>query len=580
MTILQDHFSEAAVPVSFSGMAGLYAPVRNGVDAAVLFVSPWALEDMCARKFWRVISERLSGHGIASLRFDLPGTGDSLDPDFSEGGIALWDNAVVEAAQTLRRLSGVSRIFLVGQGLGATLAMQVAARVEGLAGIAALAPVTSGRFFLRELSAMSRMVDDSLGLSSDYREHQGVSIAGFILPDAIAAGLRSVDLMKLEATPSCPVLIGERASRTSDSELFAFLAALGTDVERMPFDGYDALTANPAVSVVPQAFAHAVADWVAGHAPKERSAATNSSLPKASSLDGGHFIETAVRFGDRSPLYGVLTRPACEPKGATVLFLSTAYDRHAGWGRATANMARDMARQGIVSLRFDNANVADSPPAPGAPEQVLYTDGPQRDLSSALDFLKAQGAGPIVVAGRCSGAYVAFQGAVEDRRVSGAAIANPPLFHWNPDNDVDARLRSTPRALGDYGQRLLQISTVSRLLKGEIDLIGAFLNISRATCRRLFAPVGFFIRHYTQEGRAVHAAFHAIAERKVPLSLFYSETDPGLDHFASYFGADGKRLGEYGIATFKTVANADHNLTPACARDAFRDEVQTLALRF
>ena len=73
--------------------------------------------------------------------------------------------------------------------------------------------------------------------------------------------------------------------------------------------------------------------------------------------------------------------------------------------------------------------------------------------------------------------------------------------------------------------------------------------------------------------------FHAIAERKAPLSLFYSETDPGLDHFASYFGADGKRLAEYGIATFKTVANADHNLTPACARDAFRDEVQTLALR-
>lgn len=576
----QDHFANAALPVSFSGMAGLYTPVREGVDAAVLFVSPWALEDMCVRKFWRVISERLAGQGIASLRFDLPGTGDSLDPDGFEGGFALWEDAVVEAARTLRRLSGASRVFLVGQGLGATLALQAAARIEGLAGIAALAPVTSGRLFLRELSAMSRMVDDSLGIASDYRENQGVSIAGFILPDEIAAGLRSVDLMKMNAAPAGPVLIGERASRASDSELFAFLAALGTDVERIPFDGYDALTANPAISVVPQAFARNVADWVAGHAPKDRQAVASPSLPKAVSLDGGHFIETPVCFGDGSPLYGVLTRPACEPKGATVLFLSTAYDRHAGWGRATATMARDMARHGIVSMRFDNANVADSPPAPGAPDQVLYTDGPQRDLSLALDFLKAQGFGPIVVAGRCSGAYVAFQGAAADDRVAGAAIANPPLFHWNSDNDIDARLRSTPRALGDYGQRLFQISTFGRLLKGEIDLGSAFLNVSRATCRRLFAPLTLFVRHYTHEGRAVHAAFRAIGARNAPLSLLYSETDPGLDHFASYFGADGRRLDEYTFAALKTVANADHNLTPSHARDAFRDEVERLALRF
>lgn len=75
-------------------------------------------------------------------------------------------------------------------------------------------------------------------------------------------------------------------------------------------------------------------------------------------------------------------------------------------------MARELARNGVASLRFDAANIADSPPVEGVPEQVLYDVRQNDDVVAALDFLSAQIAGPIVAAGRCSGAYLAFNGAL------------------------------------------------------------------------------------------------------------------------------------------------------------------------
>lgn len=571
-------FEAAGEPVAFAGMAGIFTPAPAGSGLAVLFVSPWGLEDLCVRKFWRVIAGGLAERGVASLRFDLPGTGDSLDPASFEGGLGLWEAAVQDAARELQRRSGAGRIALVGQGLGAALAARVAGRIEGLAGLALLAPVVSGRFHLREIAAMSRMVDDSLGLAEDQRQAKGVSIAGFTLPDEIAADVKRLDLMALDAAPAVPCLVAERVARPSDGEFATYLTARGAAVERMAFDGYDALTANPAVSKIPGETAARLAGWLAALAPG-RGGSVAEALP-GGTLDGGSFRETPVRFGTLSPLYGVLTRPAGRRQGATVLFLSTGYDRHAGWGRTTAILARQLAERGIASLRFDAANVADSPPAPHAPAQVLYSTAQEHDVAAALDFLTRQDMGPVILAGRCSGAYLSFRSAVSDPRAAGAVVVNPYTFRWQPGRDVDSALQFGPRALSDYGQRALQWATVRRLMKGEIDVRRALANIAQAVSRKALAPLVLFIRHYTEEGRHVHAAFRTLARRGTRVTLVYSENDVGWEHFSSYFGQRGERLREYGNVQLAVIPNADHNLTPPHARAVYLDEVTSLALQF
>ena len=76
----------AASPIVFSDTLGLFQRAAGPcLDTVVVFASPWGLEELCTtRKFWRIIADRLASRGIASLRFDWPGTGDGRDDiDFS-----------------------------------------------------------------------------------------------------------------------------------------------------------------------------------------------------------------------------------------------------------------------------------------------------------------------------------------------------------------------------------------------------------------------------------------------------------------------------------------------------------------
>lgn len=179
------------------------APLGQSLDTVVVFASPWGLEELCTtRKFWRVIADELSAHGIASFRFDWPGTGDGRDDiDFSKG-LELWQNTLVEAARKARDLSGASRVIIIGQSLGAAVAAETAARIDGIAALALLAPVISGRFYTRELAVWSSMVDADLGLTDAQRIKNSVSIASLTMQPEVAADVKKINLLSLETRPA------------------------------------------------------------------------------------------------------------------------------------------------------------------------------------------------------------------------------------------------------------------------------------------------------------------------------------------------------------------------------------------
>lgn len=573
----------AALPVVFDGTVGLFMsenPLVKKRSAAVLFVSPWGFEEMCSRKFFRVAAEHFSDIGVPSLRFDYRGTGDALDFGALPARLETWENSIRAAAAKLKSLSGCDHIILVAQGLGATLSQRIGSSIDGVDSLVMLAPVLSGRAYLRELNMWSRIIDADLGLGKEHVQTAKVQIAGLVMPEEIAAELGKLSIASPQGLAAPRYLILERPAKAEDTGFADALRALGADVEQRAFEGYDELATNPLFAKTPIDIIALLTTWLEARTT-ETSAAHSSAAIENPPLVGDGFTEMPVRFGSHDHLVGVVSRPLGEIKGNAVLFLSTAYDRHAGWGRTTVDMARELARQGVVSLRFDSANVGDSPPRPDAPEQVLYSDTQTADAVASLDLLESIVTGPVMVAGRCSGGYLAFRAGVADERLKAIVSINPFVYYWDPKIPVrKEHVVSVPRSLDDYGQRLARLDTLKRLLRGQVDVVSALQNVVIAAGRRLspwIAPLLELLPDRRHIAREVRHSFALFGKRKVPLTLIYSEGDVGLDHVYFHFGPRGARLSRYPNVRLLMLPDADHNLTPPQSRKFVLDEIIRLA---
>ena len=122
-------------------------------DRAVLLVSPFGHEALRIHRFYRLLAERLSRQGVAVLRFDAYGTGDSAGDD-DDVDLQGWSGDILQAHRELARLSGATRIRWLGSRLGANAAMLAAASDPApayLDQVVAWDPIPDGRAYLAAL---------------------------------------------------------------------------------------------------------------------------------------------------------------------------------------------------------------------------------------------------------------------------------------------------------------------------------------------------------------------------------------------------------------------------------------------
>jgi pimeloyl-ACP methyl ester carboxylesterase len=94
----------------------------------VLIVPPFGFEEVCCYRPLRLLARTFALAGMPTLRFDLPGAGDSSGEPLDPGLLEQWILSVDAAAAELRQVSGVEQVAAVGIHLGAMLAAVAAAR--------------------------------------------------------------------------------------------------------------------------------------------------------------------------------------------------------------------------------------------------------------------------------------------------------------------------------------------------------------------------------------------------------------------------------------------------------------------
>jgi alpha-beta hydrolase superfamily lysophospholipase len=385
-------------PIEFGGCFGWLHPGAG--SRGVVLCSPVGYEQLCIHRVWRGLADEIATAGMPTLRFDWHGTGESAGSDMDPARMLAWLESLRGAIQRLRQETGVSEIVLVGLRLGATLAALIAEEMDDIEGLALLAPVVSGKSYLREMRALS-----AFGSQKTETTDNSLEAAGFVLTERTLAEMRGIDLVAgLRRRPAGRVLLMHRPDMPADGKLAERLVQLGATVEQGDIPGYGDFVCDSQWSRAPrQAFDRLLA-WLKQGA---RARALQLGMPMPTQIRVPGAVEEPVALKGRAALMATSCTPVSRDfSRPAILFLNTGWYARMGANRMAVTLARRYAQQGIASLRVDLAGVGDSDAAPEADSEV-YNLKSCADLKAGLDWLEARGHRQVVLFGMCSAAISA-----------------------------------------------------------------------------------------------------------------------------------------------------------------------------
>ena len=555
-------------PVTFNGLFGFVHEAPG--DCAVIMCGAVGYEQLCASRSWRELAENIAARGYPVLRFDWSGCGDSLGDDRDPARLSAWRESLTHATTYVRINFSPRRIVLIGLRFGATLATQHATEAGGVDGLALLGPAINGRIYGRELAALAGVV----GKPADTKAApalptDGIEVAGFAITSETLKAMKSIDLRQLARMPAAHVLLVTPPGQSGAHEVAVQLESLGSSVERVDFEGYAELLAEPTYSRTPHTVFDQLMEWLAATFPFVAKGAIDVST-QHSQLQGDGFSETPVLFGETRKLFGMFCQPRETSSESVVIFVNAGANPHIGWARMNVEFARCLARSGCASLRIDVAGLGDSPPAPGRDPQIMYDTAPQSDVSAAIDWLQSQGMQKFTVVGLCSGAHLAFHSAVADARINGVVMANLQRFVWRKDYSLAIALRRGYRSTDFYKGKMMRRDTWKRVLRGQIDVLGIAAELVRRVHRVAKARIQSVMRGAKKsddDTAKVRRWFETLGNRNTRVLLVYSAEDCGVDEIALHMGPQGKFLKRIQGMEITLIEAADHNFTPRWARE-------------
>jgi pimeloyl-ACP methyl ester carboxylesterase len=554
----------------------LHIPGGTSYDlAAVICAAPFGYENICAHRCLRILGDRLAESGIAALRYDAPGTGDSD----GEQGLQAWKNAVADAVATARQETGCTRVAVIGVGLGGTIALGAIDNgldVDKL--ILWSAPLT-GRTWLRQQRAYQRVtaVKPNPNDPPPPPSSEGIEeLSGFPLSTQLADELTALDVSQMvdlahwPANRARPVaLVISRSPGDTSSRLVESLVARDVSATSEDHSGFDLMFDEPHLSIAPAEIFARMRDWlkegIADRATYPASNYIDKEVATRIGKDG--LVEERARYsqGDGGVLFSIETRPIDRDPYPTWLILLTGRAvRHIGPNRIWVRFARQLAKEGYASLRLDGRSVGDSEGEGDGlmPNKEYYQEHIYDDIERVMEIAVAKGAKRFLMTGICSGATASYQIAWRRSDVCAIVMLNPLQLRHDPEDDerqrVEVAKKWRPRS-GIWTDPKAYL----RALKGDFPL-RRVLEIAF-----LRAKDALSFRRKANEPSYVFTGFHTLSEKPVEIDIFLSGDDVNSTAFLErHFGKGLANFNRERLRLLR-VPNADHTIRPVFAQERF-----------
>jgi pimeloyl-ACP methyl ester carboxylesterase len=555
-------------PVEFGGCFGWLHPASG--SRGVVLCNSFGYEQLSVHRVWRGLADQFAAAGLPALRFDWHGSGDSIGDYTDPERVRTWLESVRGAVARLRAETGVSEVALVGLRLGATLAALLAEESGDVESLALLAPVVSGKAYVREMRALSAFARSAAPAAA--ADDGELEAAGFVMSASTLAELREIDLVAtVRRAPARRVLLMHRPDAPTNPRLAAHLGQLGAEIQEAPIEGYSGFVCDSEFSQPPRAAFDLLVEWV-GQGARKQEIPFDPPCPKPVRMRIAGAVEEPVELAGRARLIATACTPTVPPTGGTgendrpaLIFLNTGWYMRAGANRMAVTMARRCAARGFTSLRLDLAGVGDSDAAPEN-DSVVYNVKSCIDVSTAIDWLAARGHRRVVLFGICSGAYLSFQAAYRDPRIVGQILVNADRFEWTERDTVKMSQRTVGRGarqlIGLGLRAIFNLGKLRRILSGDPVALGLARAASERSVQALRRRLG------ATADTAAARRLRELLNRHVKTLLVFSTSDAGLAECLHQFGPEFELVGKSENLQLETIDDASHTLAERRSRAA------------
>jgi alpha-beta hydrolase superfamily lysophospholipase len=399
-------------PVDRSLYGVLHSPEDGRVRGTAVLVPPLGLEHVVAHRALRVLATELASVGVATLRFDLDGTGDSAGVEADPDRLVSWLSSI-RTAQDLMRVEGLPLITL-GLRMGGLLALHAGSAPRPGDRLVLWDACATGSSFLRHERAILSMSINVGTHPIAHTEPGTVEGAGALYAVPTVSALRelAIDPDRVstwaDGAGAGSVLVLTRSDRP-DRAVDGLRALPSVSVVEVHDQG-PLLDVSAQQSLVPVRTIAELRSWADSTLPEETAPAPEPGPDHHTvEVDGVAVTERVRSIGDRG-LFAIESSAVSD--GPIVVLTNCATVHHVGSARVWVELARQLAARGIRAYRLDQRDLGDSAQALDTTPR-FYSSESVDDIVDAVRSLSPDPSSDVSLVGLSAGSWSAAIAALE-----------------------------------------------------------------------------------------------------------------------------------------------------------------------